>query len=117
MDGIFYWTGRGLNWDVFGHGQAVGDTSVCIPDANGYYTQDPTAQNYYEWCGDHRKPLEAHPFGNVGNGGPMTLPDPNIVTNGAWYGGSPYLGGEATTRAIGPTPDRKSTRLNSSHAN
>src|SRR5882757_929012 len=44
MDGIFYWTGRGLNWDVFGHGY-VGDTTVCIPDANGYYTQDPTAQN------------------------------------------------------------------------
>jgi FtsP/CotA-like multicopper oxidase with cupredoxin domain len=103
MDGIFYWTGRGLNWDVFGHGY-VGDTSVCIPDSNGYYTQDPTAQNYYEWCGDHNKPLEAHPFGNVGNGGPMTLPDPNIVANGAWYGGSPYLGGEATTRAVGGTP-------------
>ena len=103
MDGIFYWTGKGLNWDVFGHGY-VGDTSVCIPDANGYYTQDPTAQNYYEWCGDHNKPLEAHPFGNVGNGGPMTLPDPNILANGAWYGGSPYLGGEATARAIGSTP-------------
>ncbi|MDB6091342.1 MAG: multicopper oxidase family protein [Gammaproteobacteria bacterium] len=103
MDGIFYWTGRGLNWDVFGHGY-VGDPSVCHPDANGYYTEDPTAQNYYEWCGDHNKPLEAHPFGNVGNGGPMTLPDPNIVANGAWYGGSPYLGGEATTRAVGTTP-------------
>ncbi|MDB6042165.1 MAG: multicopper oxidase family protein [Gammaproteobacteria bacterium] len=103
MDGIFYWTGKGLNWDVFGHGY-VGDSSVCTPDGNGYYTSNPAAQNYYEWCGDHNKPLEAHPFGNVGNGGPMTLPDPNIVTNGNWYGGSPYLGGEANTRAIGPTP-------------
>ena len=34
----------------------------------------------------------------------MTLPDPNIVTNGNWYGGSPYLGGEATVRAVGGTP-------------
>ena len=34
----------------------------------------------------------------------MTLPDPNIVANGPWYSGSPYLGGEATTRAVGSTP-------------
>ena len=26
----------------------------------------------------------------------MTLPDPNILAIGAWYGGSPYLGPEAT---------------------
>ena len=103
LDGVFYWTGKGLNWDVFGHGYA-GDTSPCVADANGYYTSDPTAQNYYEWCGDHDKPLENHPFGSVGGGGPMTLPDPNIVANGAWYGGSPYLGGEATGRAVGQTP-------------
>ena len=60
--------------------------------------------NYYEWCGDHGKPLESKPFGNVGDGGPVTLPDPNIVANGAWYGGSPYLGPEATVRAVGATP-------------
>ena len=103
MDGIFYWTGKGLNWDVFGHGYA-GDTSVCQPDVNGYYTADPSAPNYYEWCGDHNKPLEAKPFGNVGGGGPVTLPDPNIVANGPWYGGSPYLGPEAMIRAVGSTP-------------
>jgi FtsP/CotA-like multicopper oxidase with cupredoxin domain len=109
MDGIFYWTGKGLNWDVFGHAPGILDTNtqkeaVCIPDANGYYTSDPTAPNYYEWCGDHQKALEKHPFGNVASGGPMTLPDPNIVTNGNWYGGSPYLGGEAAGRAVGATP-------------
>jgi FtsP/CotA-like multicopper oxidase with cupredoxin domain len=103
LDGIFYWTGKGLNWDVFGHGYA-GDKSVCTPDANGYYTADPTAPNYYEWCGDHDKALEKHPTGEVASGGPVTLPDPNIVTNGNWYGGSPYLGGEATGRAVGATP-------------
>jgi hypothetical protein len=103
MDGLFYWTGKGLNWDVYGHGYP-GDASVCIPDSNGYYTQDPSAPNYYEWCGDHNKPLEARPFGNVGSGGPVTLPDPNIAALGPWYGGSPYLGPEATVRAVGSTP-------------
>ena len=103
MDGIFYWTGRGLNWDVFGHGYA-GDKTPCIPDANGYYTADPTAPNYYEWCGDHTKALEKHPFGQVASGGPATLPDPTIVANGLWYSGSPYLGSEATGRAVGNTP-------------
>ena len=58
LDGIFYWTGKGLNWDVFGHGFAS-DSSVCTPDANGYYTSAPAADNYYEWCGDHKKPLES----------------------------------------------------------
>jgi FtsP/CotA-like multicopper oxidase with cupredoxin domain len=102
MDGIFYWTGKGLNWDVFGHGYA-GDPSHCNPDANGYHSV-PTDQNYYEWCGDHGKALESKPFGQVGSGGPMTLPDPNIVANGPWYAGSPYLGGEAMVRAVGSTP-------------
>ena len=56
MDGIFYWTGRGLNWDVYGHaaGSVYTDTAfptylgrpvVCTPDANGYYTADPQAPN------------------------------------------------------------------------
>jgi FtsP/CotA-like multicopper oxidase with cupredoxin domain len=103
LDGIFYWTGKGLNWDVFGHGYA-GDPNKCIPDANGYYTADPAAPNYYEWCGDHGKALEKHPFGQVASGGPATLPDPNILTNGNWYAGSPYLGGEANGRAVGATP-------------
>ncbi|MHB8726441.1 MAG: multicopper oxidase domain-containing protein [Casimicrobiaceae bacterium] len=110
MDGIFYWTGKGLNWDVFGHGYA-GDKTPCVPDANGYYTMladgkttAATEPNYYEWCGDHDKALEKNPAGQVASGGPVTLPDPNIVTNGNWYGGSPYLGGEATSRAVGVTP-------------
>ena len=103
MDGIFYWTGRGLNWDVFGHGYP-GDKTPCVPDANGYYTSVPAAPNYYEWCGDHTKALEKHPFGQVASGGPATLPDPTIVVNGLWYGGSPYLGAEATGRAVGATP-------------
>jgi FtsP/CotA-like multicopper oxidase with cupredoxin domain len=101
-DGIFYWTGKGLNWDVYGHTTEAAKTDAhapCTPDANGYYTADPTAINYYEWCQDHNHSLEAHPFGDVGGAGPVTLPDPNILANGAWFGGSPYLGPNATTRA------------------
>jgi FtsP/CotA-like multicopper oxidase with cupredoxin domain len=106
MDGIFYYTGRGLNWDMYGHNPGSADTLAklpCTADANGYNTVDPTAINYYEWCQDHNKPLQATPTGDVSGSGPVTLPDPNILTNGAWYGGSPYLGPDATKRATGIT--------------
>ncbi|MGB8325458.1 MAG: multicopper oxidase family protein [Candidatus Acidiferrum sp.] len=105
FDGIFYFTGRGLNWDPYGH--HPGDKSdpnaslSCTPDVNGYNTSAPTAINYFEWCQDHNKPLEVAPFGDVAGGGPATLPNPNIFTNGAWYGGTPYLGPDATLRAGG----------------
>jgi FtsP/CotA-like multicopper oxidase with cupredoxin domain len=107
MDGIFYYTGRGLNWDMYGHLPGTTDalaTLPCTPDANGYNTGDPTAPNYFEWCQDHNKPVEAKPFGAVPAGGPATLPDPTTFANGPWYGGSPYLGPDATTRAVGSTP-------------
>ena len=114
LDGIFQWTGKGLNWDAYGHhaadpgrGLAAVDPG-CTPDANGYYTTAsgaaPDAPNYYEWCADHNKALESKPTGNVGSGGPITLPDANIMANGPWYGGSPYLGPDATQRAVGATP-------------
>ena len=102
MDGIFYWTAKGLNWDAYGHNPASSDANAklpCNPDANGYNTGDPTAINYFEWCQDHNKPLQVNPFGDVPSGGPATLPDPNLFTNGPWFGGSPYLGPDATTRA------------------
>jgi hypothetical protein len=119
MDGIFYWTGKGLNWDPYGHNPSSKDpnaTLPCTPDANGYNTGFAPADtafsgmpsaavqgaiNYFEWCQDHNKPLQAAPFGDVAGGGPATLPDANILTNGAWYGGSPYLGPNATLRATG----------------
>jgi FtsP/CotA-like multicopper oxidase with cupredoxin domain len=102
MDGLFYYTGRGLNWDLYGHNpksSAASAKLTCTPDANGYNTGAPTAINYFEWCQDHNKPMQAAPFGDVASGGPVTLPDPNIFLNGAWYGGSPYLGPDATSRS------------------
>jgi FtsP/CotA-like multicopper oxidase with cupredoxin domain len=113
FDGIFYWTGRGLNWDAYAHNPASAAAatapvhSVCYPDSNGYYTVNSTppapvsAPNYFEWCADHNKPLQAAPFGDVPSGGPATLPDANIFANGTWYSGSPYLGPDATVRATG----------------
>jgi FtsP/CotA-like multicopper oxidase with cupredoxin domain len=109
FDGIFYFTGRGLNWDAYGHHPA-GATPAgfpidplaslpCTPDGNGYNTGNPLAVNYYEWCADHNKPIQKAPFGDVNGGGPATLPDANIFTNGPWYGGTPYLGPDATLRA------------------
>jgi FtsP/CotA-like multicopper oxidase with cupredoxin domain len=104
MDGIFYWTAKGLNWDAYGHKASSNDPNAklpCTPDANGYNTLGTSYQaiNYFEWCQDHEKPLQVAPFGDVGAGGPATLPDPNILTNGAWFSGTPYLGPDATTRA------------------
>jgi FtsP/CotA-like multicopper oxidase with cupredoxin domain len=103
LDGIYYWTGKGLNWDPYGHNAVSGSTLPCTPDGNGYNTGAPTAINYFEWCQDHNKPLQTHPFGDVAGGGPTTLPDPNIFANGPWFGGSPYLGPDATVRAVGNT--------------
>src|SRR6195256_5492151 len=55
MDGIFYWSGKGLNWDAYGHhptSTSVGTHAkdVCTPDANGYNTgaAAEAAINYYE---------------------------------------------------------------------
>jgi hypothetical protein len=124
FDGIFYFTGRGLNWDPYGHHPAAAGPAnpsatnqnpfptdpqaslPCTPDANGYNTLNgTTVLNYYEWCEDHNKPVQVAPFGDVPGGGPATLPDPNVFTNGAWYGGTPYLGPDASLRANNPACD------------
>jgi hypothetical protein len=34
------------------------------------------------------------------------VPNPLILTNANWYGGSPYLGPDATTRSAGPDTNR-----------
>jgi hypothetical protein len=47
--------------------------------------------------------VQVNPFGDVAAGGPATLPDPNVFTNGQWYGGTPYLGPDASLRASTPT--------------
>ena len=104
MDGIFYWTGKGLNWDPYGHNPNSADPLAKLPCdglLNGYHSVR-TDLNYYEWCQDHNKPVQVNPFGDVPAGGPATLPDPNVLTNGQWYGGTPYLGPDASLRASMP---------------
>jgi FtsP/CotA-like multicopper oxidase with cupredoxin domain len=114
FDGIFYFTGRGLNWDPYGHHPgadaaltppAANDPLAhlsCTPDANGYNSSATGAVNFMEWCQDHNKPVQVNPFGDVPAGGPATLPDPNVFTNGPWYSGSPYFGPDANLRATMP---------------
>jgi FtsP/CotA-like multicopper oxidase with cupredoxin domain len=130
LDGIFYWSGKGLNWDIYGHTPGNAGNPPCRADANGYFTAatgavqpvftnvappgSPVPQwvvgnanaslNYGEWCADHNHPLETNPAGQVGAGGPATLPDPLVATNGLWYNGTPYLGPDAVLRSRGPTP-------------
>jgi FtsP/CotA-like multicopper oxidase with cupredoxin domain len=131
FDGIFYFTGRGLNWDAFGHhpsipgmtnGDPYGDalaTLGCTADVNGYNSGAPTAVNFMEWCQDHDKPIQVSPFGDVEGGGPATFPDPNVFTNGAWYSGTPYFGPDANLRAGSPAcavnPGSNCTTLNPSN--
>jgi FtsP/CotA-like multicopper oxidase with cupredoxin domain len=85
VDALFTWTGKGLNWDVYGHAPTA-NVVPCRGDAEGFFTSasnppaPPNAPNYGEYCPDHNKPI------------PITPPDPQIVANGLWYGGTPYLG-------------------------
>ncbi len=94
VDAIFTWTGKGLNWDVYNH--KAGDGSICTPDTNGYYTAASgaplTAPNYGEWCVDHGKPI------------PVTPPDPQIMANGQWYAGTPYMGIQTSNSGFNSTP-------------
>lgn len=114
VDAIFTWTGKGLNWDVYNHthldsagkpitgstvaGNPTADPMPCYPDANGYYTSasvppaPANAPNYNEWCADHNKPI------------PVTPPDPQIVANGQWYAGTPYLGIQSSNSGFNSTP-------------
>jgi FtsP/CotA-like multicopper oxidase with cupredoxin domain len=73
VDAIFTWTGQGLNWDVYGANNGHKCNSLDVPSP-GF---DPVTKEY---CPDHNKPL------------PVVPADPNIMANGLWYGGTPYLG-------------------------
>ena len=94
VDAIFTWTGQGLNWDVYGS-EPHSCNGKPLPAVAG----DPGAQSAgfdpvsHEYCGDHGKPF------------PVTPPDPSIVVNGQWYGGTPYIG----LQSANPTPEAPGT--------
>jgi FtsP/CotA-like multicopper oxidase with cupredoxin domain len=85
VDMIWTWTGKDLNWDIYGTGEAyehscngvsladlgTGTSLVTTPEF------DPTT---HEYCADHGKEL------------PVTLPGPHDLTLGGWWSGSPFLG-------------------------
>lgn len=82
IDAIFEWTGKGLNWDIYG-GTDVDRPHTCNGKAVGE-AQDPGAPEFdpitHEYCPDHGKPF------------PVILPQQPDLTFGGFYGGSPYLG-------------------------
>lgn len=75
VDGIFEWTGKNLGWDIYGH-SATDVPPVSCNDGNGDGYDDSTS----EWCADHNRPI------------PVKMPNPNVLMNGGFYSGSPYLG-------------------------
>jgi hypothetical protein len=76
VDGIFEWTGKDLGWDIYGHRSTDNPPHPCT-DANHDNYDDST----WEWCPDHNRPI------------PVNLPGPNVLMNGGFYSGGPYLGG------------------------
>ena len=85
VDALFTWTGQGLNWDPYGSDVST-QQHFCNGKALTATVGDPTVQTVgfdpttHEYCSDHGKPI------------PVTPPDPAIVANGQWYGGTPYIG-------------------------
>lgn len=71
VDALFDWTGKGLNWDIYG---TVAEYPHTCNTPLGY---DTTTR---EWCPDHDKPI------------PVTLPELQQLTFGGFWSGSPYLG-------------------------
>jgi len=81
-DGIFEWSGAGLNWDIYG-GTDVDMPHTCNGKDVGQ-AQDPGAPEFdpvtHEYCADHGKPF------------PVVLPQNLDLAFGGWWSGSPYLG-------------------------
>jgi hypothetical protein len=67
-DALFTWTGKGLNWDIYGHTGAD-----CVdPEATRELNEEPAP-------GSHCRPF------------PVTLPEQQALTFGGFWGGSPFL--------------------------
>lgn len=83
LDAIFEWTGTELGWDIYGDPadpmyahSCTGETDPALCGTNNCY--DPGT---YEYCPDHGKPF------------PVVLPELQNMAFGAFYSGSPYMGG------------------------
>jgi len=84
-DAIWEWTGKDLNWDLYGMSNTLSDGSphTCNGKAVGQ-PQDPGAPEFdpvtHEYCADHGKEM------------PVVLPSYNNLAFGGFYSGSPFLG-------------------------
>ena len=77
-DGIFEWTGEGLNWDIYGGTDVwpqMAHTCNGLTTASAGF--DPVT---HEYCPDHGKVF------------PVVLPEKQDLAFGGWWSGSPYLG-------------------------
>ena len=88
VDMIWTWTGKNLNWDIYGTSAALEHTcngvTVALADPNDPLNLPPNAPEFdpitHEFCGDHGKDV------------PVTLPGAQDLTLGGWWSGSPFLG-------------------------
>ena len=81
MDGIFYWTGKGLNWDAYGHNPHA-DAIAKLDLHSGRATATTPAARHRDQLlrvvpGSQQAAAERIRSAMCGAGGPVTLPDPN----------------------------------------
>ncbi len=77
IDAIWQWTGKGLNWDIYG----TTDGHVCVDGDDDGFGDELSGSTYeHEYCADHGKVL------------PVTLPGVGEMALGGWWSGSPFLG-------------------------
>ncbi len=90
-DMIWTWTGKGLNWDIYGPVTDCTDADHNMEDDNnpGVVCNDDVLVDAdgdgfddfnHQYIPDHGKPL------------PVTLPGVQDLTLGGWWSGSPFLG-------------------------
>ncbi|HHO48138.1 MAG TPA: multicopper oxidase family protein [Desulfobacteraceae bacterium] len=100
-DAVFTWSGKGLNWDVYGTPDAGPQYQHDCVDNDGDDFDDTT----HEYCPDHYAECEDNDLDGLADDGsgerckngwtktiPVVLPNQGDLVFGAWYSGSPYLG-------------------------
>jgi hypothetical protein len=84
VDMIWTWTGKNLNWDIYGTGADYEHSCNGVPVTAAEPDILPPGPEFdpvtYEYCADH------------GKGIPVTLPGVQDLTLGGWWSGSPFLG-------------------------
>ena len=83
-DGIFEWTGAGLNWDIYGGTdvwpEMAHECNGVMSDPDNTHAPEMFDPVTHEYCPDHGKVF------------PVVLPEKLDLAFGGWWSGSPYLG-------------------------